>query len=126
MGDVIVSSIEGSLDSIALINEEYDHALCLLDSMLSTQRHSFRNFCLYFESIVDNYNSKKDAAVQSLQQSIKMNLQGYIANNFRKKTNSNSEKSHRVFQLRKQSKHSIRMCQASGGNGIEQDEQNGY
>ena len=27
-GDAIVSSIEGSLDSIALIDEEYDQALC--------------------------------------------------------------------------------------------------
>ena len=27
-GDVIVSSIEGSLESIALITEEYDNALC--------------------------------------------------------------------------------------------------
>ena len=28
VGDVIVSSVEGSLDSIALISEEYDNALC--------------------------------------------------------------------------------------------------
>ena len=45
-GDVIVSSVEGSLDSIALITEEYDNALC------STGFHAINSDVLNSETLL--------------------------------------------------------------------------
>ena len=50
MGDVIVSSIEGSLDSIALIREEYDQALCSTGfHVVNSTDIQFRNFACTIE-----------------------------------------------------------------------------
>ena len=59
-GDVIVSSIEGSLDSIALIDEEYDQALCSTGFyVVNSQAFNSETLLVLLKSIVGQLQLKK-------------------------------------------------------------------
>ena len=60
MGDVIVSSIEGSLDSIALIRGEYDQALCSTGfHVVNSQTFNSETLLVLLKSIVGQLQLKK-------------------------------------------------------------------
>ena len=59
-GDAIVSSIEGSLDSIALIDEEYDQALCSTGFyVVNSQAFNSETLLVLLKSIVGQLQLKK-------------------------------------------------------------------
>ena len=60
MGDVIVSSIEGSLESIALIDDEHDGALCSTGfHVVNSQRFNSETLLVLLKSMVGQMQLKK-------------------------------------------------------------------
>ena len=124
-GDVIVSSIEGSLESIALITEEYDNALC------STGFHVVQSDVLNSEALLVLLKS----SVGQLQ--LKKGCSGTILTAINKeefskiaipkiKAEKQAEIEQKVdesFNLRKQSKDLLEHAKHAVEIAIEQDEQ---
>lgn len=126
-GDVIVSSVEGSLDSIALITEEYDNALC------STGFHAINSDVLNSETLLVLLKS----SVGQLQ--LKKGCSGTILTAINRdefsriivpliKTDKSSEIQQKVvesFNLRNHAKHLLECAKRAVEIAIEQDEQTG-
>ncbi len=124
-GDVIVSSIEGSLSSIALIEKEYDQALC------STGFHVIRSENFNPETLLVLLKSK----VGQLQ--LKKGCSGTILTTINKdefgklvlpkiaetKQTQIQQKIRQSFHLRQQSKHLLKCAKRVVEIAIEQDEQ---
>ena len=124
-GDVIVSSIEGSLDSIALINQEYDEALC------STGFHVVNSQVLNSETLLVFLKSKAG------QLQLKKGCNGTILTAIGKdelvkvglpkiRTEIQTEIQQQVtesFNLRKQSKHLLECAKRAVEIAIEENEQ---
>ncbi len=125
IGDVIVSSIEGSLESIALITEEYDDALC------STGFHAIQSDMLNSEVLIVLLKS----SVGQLQ--LKKGCSGTILTAINKEEFSRiavpkirAEKQTEIqqkmlesFSLRDQAKHLLEHAKRAVEIAIEQDEQ---
>lgn len=125
-GDVIVSSIEGSLESIALITEEYDNALC------STGFHTVKSDVLNSETLLVFLKS----CVGQLQ--LKKGCSGTILTAINRdefsrivvpiiKADKQSEIQQKIiesFNLRKHAKQLLECAKQAVEIAIEQDEQN--
>lgn len=124
-GDVIVSSIEGSLESIALITQEYDNALC------STGFHVVRSDVLKSEvllvllkSIVGQLQLKKGCSGTILTAINKEEFSNIVVPKIREKKQIEiQEKVLDSFDLRKRAKDLLECAKRAVEIAIEQDEQ---
>lgn len=124
-GDVIVSSVEGSLDSIALITEEYDNALC------STGFHVVQSDVLNSEvllvllkSIVGQLQLKKGCSGTILTAINKDEFSKIAVPKIREEKQTEiQEKVLESFTFRKRAKHLLECAKCAVEIAIEQDEQ---
>lgn len=124
-GDVIVSSIEGSLSSIAVIEKDYDQALCSTGFYVINSKQLISEVLLVFlKSIIGQLQLKKgcsgtiltainkDEFGKIILPKIKVEIQFQI-----------QQKVIESFVLRKQSKHLLECAKKAIEIAIEQDEQ---
>ena len=125
MGDVIVSSIEGSLDSIALINEEYDQALCSTGfHAVNSQTFNSETLLVLLKSIVGQLQLKKGCSGTILTAINKDEFGKVILPIIvEEKQTQIQQKVIESFNLRKQSKHLLECAKRAVEMAIEQDEQ---
>ena len=124
-GDVIVSSIEGSLESIALITEEYDNALC------STGFHVINSDVLNSETLLVLLKSRvgqlqlKKGCSGTILTAINRDEFGRVVVPFIKadKQSDIQQKAIESFNLRKQAKNLLEYAKRAVEIAIEQDEQ---
>ncbi len=125
MGDVIVSSIEGSLDSIALINEEYDQALCSTGfHVVNSQVFNAETLLVLLKSIVGQLQLKKGCSGTILT-AINKDEFGKVSLPIiaGEKQIQIQQKVIESFNLRKQSKHLLECAKRAVEIAIEKDEQ---
>lgn len=124
-GDVIVSSVEGSLESIALITEEYDDALC------STGFHAINSDVLnsetllvFLKSSVGQLQLKKGCSGTILTAINREEFGRIILPTIRAEKQAEiQQKVIESFNLRKQAKDLLECAKRSVEIAIEQDEQ---
>ena len=124
-GDVIVSSVEGSLESIALITEEYDNALC------STGFHAINSDVLNSETLLVFLKSSvgqlqlKKGCSGTILTAINREEFGRIVVPFIKadKQSEIRQKVDESFSLRKHAKDLLERAKRAVEIAIEQDEQ---
>ncbi len=124
-GDVIVSSIEGSLDSIALIDEEYDQALCSTGfHVVNSQAFNSETLLVLLKSIVGQLQLKKGCSGTILTAINKDEFGKVILPIIaEEKQLQIQQKVVESFNLRKQSKHLLECAKRAVEIAIEQDEQ---
>lgn len=124
-GDVIVSSIEGSLDSVALIDKEYDQALCstgfhVLDSLALNSE----TLLVFLKSMVGQLQLKKGCSGTILTAINKDELTRIVLPKIKEETQIKiQQKALEAFNLKKQSKHLLECAKRAVEIAIEQDEQ---
>ena len=125
MGDVIVSSIEGSLDSIALIRGEYDQALCSTGfHVVNSQTFNSETLLVLLKSIVGQLQLKKGCSGTILTAINKDECGKVILPIIaEEKQDQIQQKVTESFNLRKQSKHLLECAKRAVEMAIEQDEQ---
>ena len=125
IGDVIVSSIEGSLDSIALIDEEYDSALCSTGfHVINSQAFNSETLLVLLKSIVGQLQFKKGCSGTILAAIHKDEFAKIILPIIAdEKQIQIQQKIVESFRLRKQSKHLLECAKRAVEIAIEQDEQ---
>ncbi len=125
MGDVIVSSIEGSLDSIALINKEYDQALCSTGfHVVNSQTFNSETLLVLLKSIVGQLQLKKGCSGTILTAINKDEFGKVILPIIaEEKQTQIQQKVVESFNLRKQSKYLLECAKRAVEMAIEQDEQ---
>ena len=125
MGDVIVSSIEGSLDSIALINKEYDLALCSTGfHVVNSKTFNSETLLVLLKSIVGQLQLKKGCNGTILTAINKDEFGKVILPIIvEEKQTQIQQKVLESFNLRKQSKHLLECAKRAVEMAIEQDEQ---
>ena len=123
-GDVIVSSIEGSLDSIAMIGTEYSGALCSTGfHVVNSQAINSETLLVLLKSIVGQMQLKRGCSGTILTAINKSELRkvvlplvdGEIQNEIKQKVGESSE-------LRRQSRHLLDCAKRAVEIAIEQDE----
>lgn len=123
-GDVIVSSIEGSLSSIALIEKEYDQALCSTGfHVINSKSLNSETLLVLLKSIVGQLQLKKGCSgtiltainQDELKQIILPKVNTTIQNQIQQKITES-------FNLRKQSKHLLECAKRAVEIAIEQNE----
>ena len=124
-GDVIVSSIEGSLDSIALIDEEYDQALCSTGFyVVNSQAFNSETLLVLLKSIVGQLQLKKGCSGTILTAINKDEFGKVILPIIvEEKQAQIQRKVVESFRLRKQSKHLLECAKRTVEIAIEGDEQ---
>ena len=125
MGDVIVSSVEGSLDSIALIDEEYDQALCSTGfHVVNSQAFNSETLLVLLKSIVGQLQLKKGCSGTILTAINKDEFGRVILPIIaEEKQKQIQQKVVESFNLRKQSKHLLECAKRAVEIVIEEDEQ---
>ena len=125
MGDVIVSSIEGSLDSIALINEEYDQALCSTGFyVINSQAFNSETLLVLLKSIVGQLQLKKGCSGTILTAINKDEFGKVILPIIAEEKQIQIQQTVvESFRLRKQSKHLLECAKRAVEIAIEHDEQ---
>ena len=125
MGDVIVSSIEGSLDSIALIREEYHQALCSTGfHVVNSQTFNSETLLVLLKSIVGQLQLKKGCSGTILTAINKDEFGKVILPIIvEEKQDQIQQKVAESFNLRKQSKYLLECAKRAVEMAIEQDEQ---
>jgi restriction endonuclease S subunit len=125
MGDVIVSSVEGSLDSIALIDEEYDQALCSTGfHVVNSQAFNSETLLVLLKSIVGQLQLKKGCSGTILTAINKDEFGRVILPIIaEEKQKQIQQKVVESFNLRKQSKHLLECAKRAVEIAIEEDEQ---
>ena len=125
MGDVIVSSIEGSLDSIALISEEYDQALCSTGfHVVNSKTFNSETLLVLLKSIVGQLQLKKGCSGTILTAINKDEFGKVILPIISEKKQTQIQKKvTESFNLRKQSKHLLDCAKRAVEMAIDQDEQ---
>lgn len=124
-GDVIVSSIEGSLDSVALIDKEYDQALCstgfhVLDSLALNSE----TLLVLLKSIVGQLQLEKGCSGTILTAINKDELTKIVLPEIREETQIKiQQKALEAFNLKRQSKRLLECAKRAVEIAIEQDEQ---
>lgn len=124
-GDVIVSSIEGSLDSVALIDKEYDQALCstgfhVLDSLALNSE----TLLVLLKSIVGQLQLEKGCSGTILTAINKDELTKIVLPKIREETQIKiQQKALEAFNLKRQSKRLLECAKRAVEIAIEQDEQ---
>lgn len=123
--DVIVSSIEGSLDSIALIDEEYDQALCSTGfHVVNSQAFNSETLLVLLKSIVGQLQFKKGCSGTILTAINKDEFSKVILPIITEEKQAQiQQKVVESFNLRKQSKHLLECAKRAVEIAIEQDEQ---
>lgn len=123
-GDVIVSSIEGSLSSIALIEKEYDEALCSTGFHVINSKHlNSETLLVLLKSMVGQLQFKKGCSGTILtainQDEFKQIILPIISDKTQKTIQQKITES---FNLRKQSKHLLECAKRAVEIAIEQNE----
>ena len=123
--DVIVSSIEGSLNSIALVDEEYDQALCSTGfHVVNSQVFNAETLLVLLKSIVGQLQLKKGCSGTILTAINKDEFGKVILPIIAgEKQTQIQRKIIESFNLRKQSKHLLECAKRAVEIAIEQDEQ---
>ena len=124
-GDVIVSSIEGSLGSIALIDEEYDQALCSTGfHVVNSQEFNSETLLVLLKSIVGQLQLKKGCSGTILTAINKEEFNKIILPIIaEEKQIQIQQKVVESFNLRKQSRHLLECAKRAVEIAIEKDEQ---
>ena len=124
-GDVIVSSIEGSLSSIALIEEEYNHALCSTGfHTINSERFNSETLLVLLKSLVGQIQLKKGCSGTILTAINQDEFCKIILPNISQiKQQEIQQKVSESFALRKKSKQFLENAKRAIEIAIEQDEQ---
>ena len=124
-GDAIVSSIEGSLDSIALIDEEYDQALCSTGFyVVNSQAFNSETLLVLLKSIVGQLQLKKGCSGTILAAINKDEFGKVILPIIvEEKQIQIQQKVVESFRLRKQSRQLLECAKRAVEIAVEQDEQ---
>ncbi len=124
IGDVIVSSIEGSLDNIALIDEKYDGALCSTGfHVINSDVLNSEILLVLLKSIIGQLQLKKGCSGTILTAINKDELAQVVLPIIAiKKQTRIQQKVTESFVLRKQSKHLLECAKRAVEMAIEQDE----
>ena len=124
-GDVIVSSIEGSLESIALITEEYDNALCSTGfHVVHSDVLNSKVLLVLLKSIVGQLQLKKGCSGTILTAINKEEFSKIAIPKIKADKQAEIEqKVDESFNLRKQSKDLLEHAKRAVEIAIEQDEQ---
>ncbi len=123
-GDLIVSSIEGSLSSIALINKEYHHALCSTGfHVINSKHYNSETLLVLLKSMVGQLQLKKGCSGTILT-AINKDEFGKVALPviLPEKQIEIQLRVIESFELRKQSKHLLECAKQAVEMAIEQDE----
>ncbi|MCY3727921.1 MAG: hypothetical protein OXF97_02840 [Nitrospira sp.] len=123
-GDLIVSSIEGSLSSIALIDKEYNHALCSTGfHVINSKNYSSETLLVLLKSVVGQLQLKNGCSGTILT-AINKDEFGkiFLPIISTKKQTQIQEKVIESFNLRKQSKYLLERAKRAVEVAIEQDE----
>ena len=125
VGDVIVSSIEGSLDSSALIKKEYDEALCSTGfHVINSGVFNSETLLVLMKSIVGQLQLKKGCSGTILTAINKDEFTQIVLPIIaQKKQIQIQQKVTESFNSRKQSKHLLECAKRAVEMAIEQDEQ---
>ena len=125
VGDVIVSSIEGSLNRIALISQEYDQALCSTGfHVLNSKELNSETLLVLMKSIVGQLQLKKGCSGTILTAISRDALDKLSLPIIPSDKQSQIKRSiTESFSLRKQSKHLLDCAKRAVEIAIEQDEQ---
>ncbi len=123
-GDVIVSSIEGSLSSIALITEEYDGALCSTGFyVVDSDEINSDTLLVLLKSQIGQLQLKKGCSGTILTAINKDELEKIVLpkidDNFQEEI---KQKINESFNLRRQSKHLLEAAKRAVEIAIEEDE----
>lgn len=124
-GDLIVSSIEGSLSSIALIDKEYNHALCSTGfHVINSKNSNPETLLVLLKSIVGQLQMRKGCSGTILT-AINKDEFSKVALPIisTKKQTQIQQKVIESFNLRKQSKHLLECAKRTVELAIESDEQ---
>lgn len=123
--DVIVSSIEGSLSSIALIEQEYDEALCSTGFHVVNSKHfNSETLLVFLKSILGQLQLKKGCSGTILTAINKEEFKKIILPKVDEvKQTDIQKKVTESFNLRKQSKHLLESAKKAVEMAIEQNEQ---
>ena len=124
-GDVIVSSIEGSLSSIALIDVEYHHALCTTGfHVINSQQINVETLLVILKSVVGQLQLKKGCSGTILTAINKDELSKLVLPVLpEEKQTQIQERITESFNFRKRSKHLLECAKRAVEVAIEQDEQ---
>ena len=124
-GDVIISSIEGSLDSIALITDEYDNALCSTGfHVVQSDVLNSKVLLVLLKSIVGQLQLKKGCSGTILTAINKAEFDRIAVPKIKKEKQAEIEqKVHESFNLRKRAKDLLAGATRAVEIAIEQDEQ---
>ena len=124
-GDVIVSSIEGSLDSIAKINKEYDEALCSTGfHVIKSKVFNSETLLVLMKSMVGQLQLKKGCSGTILTAINKDKFAQVVLPIIKKKKQARIQQQvTESFNLRKRSKHLLECAKRPVEMAIEQDEQ---
>ena len=124
-GDVIVSSIEGSLNRIALIGQEYDQALCSTGfHVLNSQELNSETLLVLMKSVVGQLQLKKGCSGTILTAISRDELKKLILPVIPSDKQAHiKQRVTESFSLRKQSKHLLECAKRAVEIAIEQDEQ---
>lgn len=123
--DVIVSSIEGSLESIALITEEYDNALCSTGFyVVQSDVLNSKVLLVLLKSIVGQFQLKKGCSGTILTAINKEEFSKIAVPKIRAEKQAEiQQKVLESFDLRNQAKHLLECAKRAVEIAIEQDEQ---
>ena len=124
-GDVIVSSIEGSLGSIALIEAEYDHALCSTGFyVVNSSKMTSETLLVLLKSMVGQMQLKKGCSGTILTAISKEKFREIVLPVISKEVQDKiQEKVVESAALRKESKRLLECAKHSVEIAIEQDEE---
>ncbi len=124
-GDVIVSSIEGSLSSIALIESEYNQALCSTGfHVIKSEELNSETLLVLLKSIVGQLQLKKGCSGTILTAISKDEFSKIVLPKIEEEKQTQiQEKITESFTLRKQSKHLLECAKRAVEIAIEQDEE---
>lgn len=125
IGDVIVSSIEGSLSSIAIIEKEYNHALCSTGfHIINSQTINSQTLLVLLKSIVGEFQMKKGCTGTILTAISKSEFSKIVLPKIaQEKQKEIQQKVTESCTLRKQSKHLLDCAKKAVEMAVEQDEQ---
>ena len=123
-GDVIVSSIEGSLDRIALIDRQYDQALCSNGFyILKSNVINPETLLVLMKTKIGQYQLRKGCAGTILSAISKNKLERLYLPRIRENIQAQiQQKVTECFSLRNRSKHLLESAKRSVEIAIEQDE----
>lgn len=124
-GDVIVSSIEGSLQSIALIQEEYNQALCSTGfHVINSKVFNSETLLVLLKSVVGQMQLKKGCNGTILTAINKYEFEKIVLPKITEEVQTQiQEKVVESFDLREQSKYLLACAKQAVEMAIEQDEQ---